>query len=155
AKADSPEALLRCWDEAVQAGEIPSAYWAILTHPAVNDSLTRLAFGAVHMLSHLVGAANRADIRKLHRLEAEKSALEETVARQQAQLRDGIQARDAQIRELSSALSREIERRVALVNPEEPSDPQSSTLESLVVRLRRERDAAIRRSDRAEKRAAE
>ena len=60
------------------------------------------------MLSHLVGAANRADIRKLHQLEEEKAALEDKLARQQAQLRDGIIARDAKIRELNDALSTRI-----------------------------------------------
>jgi len=47
------------------------------------------------MLSHLVGAANRADIRRLRQLEAENAQLEAKVARQQKDLRDAAVARDA------------------------------------------------------------
>jgi hypothetical protein len=36
------------------------------------------------MLSHLVGAANRADIRRLRELESENVALQDKVARQQS-----------------------------------------------------------------------
>ena len=93
------------WRDAVKQGDIPGAYWAALTHPAVNDALIRELFGEVHMLSHLVGAANRADIRRLSQLEAENAALREKLLRQQDHLRDGITARDARIRELGDLLA--------------------------------------------------
>jgi hypothetical protein len=64
------------WADAVRRGEIPGAYWATLTHPAATQAIVREAFGEVHMLSHLVGAANRADIRRLCQLEAENAALQ-------------------------------------------------------------------------------
>jgi Uncharacterized protein conserved in bacteria (DUF2325) len=96
------------WQEAVQRGEIPGAYWAALTHPATNDALVREIFSEVHMLSHLVGAANRADIRRLRRLEAENGELQAKVERQQRQLRDAIVARDATIRELTQALEESV-----------------------------------------------
>jgi hypothetical protein len=60
------------WGEAIQRGEIPGAYWAALTHPATNDTLVRAIFAEVHMLSHLVGAANRTDIRRLRQLEEDQ-----------------------------------------------------------------------------------
>ena len=63
------------WSEAVRRGEIPGAYWAILTHPVTTQAIIREAFGEVHMLSHLVGSANRADLRRLCQLEAEKADL--------------------------------------------------------------------------------
>src|SRR5215471_5696474 len=100
-KAKTAADLRRLWDAAVQRGDIPGAYWAVLTHPAATDALVRHVFGEVHMLSHLVGAANRADIRRLSQLEAERAQLETKVARQQAQLRDAIVARDAMIRNLN------------------------------------------------------
>ena len=53
------------WAEARRAGDIPGAYWAVLTHPDVGLAGSREAFCDVHMLSHLVGAANRAGIRRL------------------------------------------------------------------------------------------
>ena len=97
------------WQDAMQRGEIPGAYWAALTHPATNDALVRDIFSEVHMLSHLVGAANRADIRRLRQLEAENAELDAKVSRQQQQLRDAIVARDATIRELRGMLGAHIQ----------------------------------------------
>jgi len=96
------------WRQAVQQGEIPGGYWAALTHPATTDALVREVFGEVHMLSHLVGAANRADIRRLSELEAENARLKQKLARQQDHLRDAITARDQRIRGLSELLAHRI-----------------------------------------------
>ena len=83
-KAKTAPEVRALWQEAVQRGEIPGAYWAALTHAATNDALVREIFSEVHMLSHLVGAANRADIRRLRQLEAENADLQDKVlARQQ------------------------------------------------------------------------
>jgi hypothetical protein len=71
AKAKDAAAVAAFWDDAVKRGDIPSAYWAVLTHPATTHELVKRVFGEVHMLSHLVGAANRADIRRLRQLEEE------------------------------------------------------------------------------------
>src|SRR4051812_22580094 len=58
-KVSSEAAVRILWREAVRRGEIPGAYWATLTHAQTTQALVREAFGEVHMLSHLVGAANR------------------------------------------------------------------------------------------------
>ncbi len=104
ARAKNANEVRALWQEAVQRGEIPGAYWAALTHAATNDALVREIFSEVHMLSHLVGAANRADIRRLRQLEAENADLQDKVLRQQRQLRDALVAREKTIRELSRAL---------------------------------------------------
>jgi hypothetical protein len=75
--------LESAWDAALQAGEVPGAYWALLTHPRTTEPLRQRAFGDVHMLSHLVGAANRADIRRLVALERENADLKERLERVQ------------------------------------------------------------------------
>src|SRR6267154_1741037 len=75
AKARDEAAVGALWDDAVKRGEIPGAYWAVLTHPAATEAIVKRVFGEVHMLSHLVGAANRADIVRLRKLEQENSAL--------------------------------------------------------------------------------
>jgi hypothetical protein len=75
--------LTTLWRDAVKRGDIPGAYWAVLTHPATTQILVRLVFGEVHMLSHLVGAANRADIRRLCELEQRNAELEAKLRRQQ------------------------------------------------------------------------
>src|SRR5262249_54952822 len=68
AKAKDAAAVLSLWDEALRQGDIPGAYWATLTHPLATEDTVKRAFGDIHMLSHLVGAANRADIRRLRQL---------------------------------------------------------------------------------------
>ena len=68
------------------------------------------AFGDVHMLSHLVGASNRADIRRLSALEEERRALTEELAA----AREQLSAKDAQahrIVERHAAEVRELENR--------------------------------------------
>jgi Uncharacterized protein conserved in bacteria (DUF2325) len=106
AKAPDEGALRQLWDDAVKRGDIPGAYWAVLSHPAATDAIMRKAFGDVHMLSHMVGAANRADIRRLCQLEQENAALSAKLELQQRQLRDGFVERDNKIRLLNEALGR-------------------------------------------------
>jgi hypothetical protein len=108
AKVATEDRVRELWREAVRRGEIPGAYWATLTHPATTPTLLREAFGDVHMLSHLVGAANRADIRRLCQLEADKVQLEARLERQQRALHEAIVARDLQIQELRQALAQRI-----------------------------------------------
>src|ERR1700760_74853 len=81
AAANDTEALRSLWKNALNKGDIPGAYWAVLTHPLTDEALVKLAFGDVHMLSHLVGAANRADIRRLRELEAENAGLTDELRR--------------------------------------------------------------------------
>jgi hypothetical protein len=90
------------WQEASKRGDIPGAYWAALTHPVTNDALVREIFAEVHMLSHLVGAANRADIRRLRQLEDEKADLEARLALKAEQLREAGAARDRALREFEA-----------------------------------------------------
>ena len=104
-KAKDEDALRRLWDESMRSGDIPGAYWALLSHAAATETIVKKAFQDMHMLSHLVGAANRADIRRLRELEAENGALTEKLHRQQQQLRDGFTSRDEAIRELNRLLA--------------------------------------------------
>jgi hypothetical protein len=103
-KARTEAELTTLWRDAVKRGDIPGAYWALLTHHATTPALVRTAFGEVHMLSHLVGAANRADIRRLCELEQRNAELEGKLDRQQQALRQAVVTRDATIRELREAL---------------------------------------------------
>jgi hypothetical protein len=49
---------------------------------APTDAMVKDVFGKVHMLSHLVGAANRADIRRLRQLEEDNVTLTAKLERQ-------------------------------------------------------------------------
>ena len=140
----SDEAGLRgLWAEAVRRGEIPGAYWATLTHPAATHAIIREAFGEVHMLSHLVGSANRADIRRLCQLEADKAALKAKLDRQQSALHETVVTRDAQIRDLREALTH----RIVAEPLETGSVAEGAALRGLVNEL--ERRLAIEASRRA------
>jgi hypothetical protein len=118
AKAEDETALRRLWDDAVKRGDIPGAYWAALSHSAATDAVMRQAFGDVHMLSHMVGAANRADIRRLRQLEEDNAALSAKLEAQQRQLRDGFTARDDKIHLLNEALSRALAQAPAMAGHE-------------------------------------
>lgn len=75
------------WREAVNRGEIPGAYWAVLTHPITDQNLVREVYGEVHMLSHLVGRAVRADLRRLAELEETLAERDDTITEQQERIR--------------------------------------------------------------------
>jgi hypothetical protein len=119
------------WREAVGRGEIPGAYWATLTHPAATRAVIRDAFGDVHMLSHMVGAANRADIRRLRELEMQQGELLEKLDRQQDALREAAISRDRQIRELRQALADSLR-----ANHDQPASNESgAAIRALVISL--------------------
>ena len=106
------------------------------------------------MLSHLVGAANRADIRRLAALEVERADLALKVEKQQTQLREAIVARDATIRRLNGVLAEKIaQERSASPNPR----PQEQTdeimaLRELVAALQQRLATEVRRRERADQR---
>jgi Uncharacterized protein conserved in bacteria (DUF2325) len=150
-KAKTIDEVRRLWRESVKQGDIPGGYWAALTHPATNDALIRDLFGEVHMLSHLVGAANRADIRRLSALEAENAALREKLVRQQDHLRDGITTRDARIRELGNLLAGRIADRAA---PSEGSVADEAALSELIASLEKRLRSETNRRVAVEERLA-
>lgn len=130
--ADSEEKLAALWQETSTSGDIPGAYWATLSHGFVTEKLTKRVFGEVHMLSHLVGAANRADIRRLADLEAENAALRAKLERQQEQIRDVAQARDAKIADLTKLLA---SRAVSVPAPVDQPDDNTDVIAALERRL--------------------
>jgi hypothetical protein len=147
AKAKDADAVCALWQSAMKRGDIPGAYWALLTHPSASDAMVKQAFGEVHMLSHLVGAANRADIQRLRKLEADNAALAAKLERQQRQLRDGFLSRDETIRRLTDALARK-----ACDGPAAGgSDDALALTEALAERDRRLTGEALRR-ERLERR---
>ncbi|MFI4986426.1 MAG: DUF2325 domain-containing protein [Alphaproteobacteria bacterium] len=151
AKAKTAEEVRALWREAVKRGDIPGTYWAVLTHPATSEALARDVFSEVHMLSHLVGAANRADIRRLSELEAENAELQKKLRRQQEQLRDGITTRDATIRDLNALLARRIADTSGDENPDDGASEQA-TLSKLVGDLERRLTSEANRRAAVEKR---
>ena len=155
-KAQDLDAVRLLWEEALRSGDIPGAYWATLTHWASTPDLIKSAFADVHMLSHLVGAANRADIRRLAALEAERAELAIKVEKQQTQLREAIVARDATIRRLNGVLAQKIaQERSTTPNPrpQEQAD-EIMALRELVAALQQRLATEEARRERTEQRHA-
>jgi hypothetical protein len=71
AKADSTEAIRRLWREDITSGEIPAAYWAIMTHPLTDIALANEIYGDCHMLSFDGFSRNRREQSRMRRLEQE------------------------------------------------------------------------------------
>lgn len=147
------EAALRgLWEQSAQRGDIPGAYWALLSHPATTEAVVKKAFQHVHMLSHLVGAANRADIRRLRQLEDENAALLEKVARQQAQLREGFTARDVRIRQLSDLIAAQVKPPVAQSHAGAGAREEIETLRTVIADVNAKLGQETARRERLEQR---
>ena len=70
------------WAKSLDDGDIPGPYWAILSHPSNSEELGEQMFADVHMLSHLVGASNRANISKLQEVQEHIADLDQKFNRQ-------------------------------------------------------------------------
>lgn len=90
AKLGTEEALRAAWTADVEGGQVPGAYWALMTHPETTLELLHEAFGTVHMLSHRVGGLNHDRLRRFEDVNARVQALEARLADERAE-------RDAQI----------------------------------------------------------
>lgn len=77
-KARAPEEVRVLWSESLASGEVPAALWALMTHPRTDAETMALAYEDVHMLSHQIGAGQRADLKRLSetRLELERARRE-------------------------------------------------------------------------------
>lgn len=101
-------ALERLWQEAKAKGEVPGACWALATHPGLPERLADTVFGEIHMMSHLAGAAFRAELRRqgeaerrIAELEAELAAGRAGAARAMADRQRRIHALEAETARLS------------------------------------------------------
>lgn len=122
-KLHDAAALAAFWEEALHQGEIPGAYWAVLMHRKATAELRQRVFGDVHMLSHLVGAANRADIRRLVALERENAELRDRADRQQLRSQELAEEKDRALAGLKQAL---VESAGARPAPPSDADAQQS-----------------------------
>ena len=152
-KAKTTDAIVSLWEEAKRNGDIPGAYWAALTHRTATRELRTIVFGEVHMLSHLVGAANRADIRRLALLDRHNAELMQTVERQQVKLRDAVVSREETIRRLNEQLAERIARHdVSSCDAHALAETEVQTLRELVGSLQRRLVNESGRREKAESR---
>lgn len=116
--AKSEDDLVRLWSRSLEKGDIPGPFWALVTHPAVTDPLVHRAFGEVHMLSHLTGATNRADIRRLRRLETELDGIRRSMTNQAAEFREAADRHAAEMAEMKRRLDAAVSAEAALDSAE-------------------------------------
>ena len=110
-RAKTDTQIAEFWNRALQEGDVPGPYWALMTHPRTSPELMVRAFGEVHMLSHLAGATNRADIRRLRALEGERREMSEKLAAMQLRLSEREDEHRRLARE-QAALVRELRSRL-------------------------------------------
>lgn len=101
--ADQLEAF---WDEATARGEVPGALWTLVTHPKCSDELRMCMYEEVHMLSHQIGAGQRADLKRLSEAETELAQLRREIDQLQKKSQQQIAQRDKRIQILEKDLER-------------------------------------------------
>lgn len=111
AKADGDGQLWALWTEMADAGDIPGAFWAVMRHQGASEKLLAQIYGEVHMLSHLVGASTRADLRRLSEAQARVEQLQGALAERKTVLRDAVAVWKRRTMELERELTAERARR--------------------------------------------
>lgn len=138
-RVTDPEALRRLWRERADAGDIPGAFWALMSHPTAPDALLRDVYGEVHMLSHRVGAANRADLTRLAALEEKLVDLSTALEQGRVATRRAVAIWKGRCRQAMEELAAERTRRRA-AERERVSLRQAIECSAVAV-VARERDA--------------
>ena len=147
-KATCEEDLRNAWSQALKDGAIEGTYWAISTHPLAGEDFFAGIFGDVHMLSHLVGSANRADVRRLAQLDAERDALLAEIGKLRRQIAEGWSRRDRELQDLRDALSHNLARAPDASGAGD--DTRVGTLERLTADLRNRLDHEVKRTQKLE-----
>jgi hypothetical protein len=137
-RVSDPEALRRMWRERADAGDVPGPFWALMTHPDAPEALLREIYGEVHMLSHRVGAANRADLARLSVLEEKLAEAGAALEESKSVLRRAVAVWKGRCREAMEGLAGERLRRQAAER--ERISLRQAIESSAVAAVRRDRD---------------
>ncbi len=153
AKAKTDEELGAHWRELSEAGDIPGAFWALMRHPLASEKLLAEIYGEVHMLSHLVGASTRAELRRLGETQAQAARLAEALEKRRRVLREVVAVWKRRTGDLEAQLAAERTRR-------EKAEQERVSLRALlearaVQELETERDVLRAQLDVALGRAAQ
>ena len=77
--------LQQAWKDALKTGDFIGMFWVIASHPCTDDEMRKYLYGDVHMLSHLSGASNRVDLKRLAQLEKEKCSFSNELSEKESQ----------------------------------------------------------------------
>ena len=141
------------WKSAFSRGEVTGPLWAIMTHPMASSQTLSTASEELHMLSHQVGAASRADLKRLAELEQENRTLRDQLARYTSKTAAQLAEKDALIGSLEARAAEATAARRRC----EQAEARLRALENAAVMLELERRLVdqTRRAQRAEARAAD
>ncbi|MEA4856429.1 DUF2325 domain-containing protein [Solidesulfovibrio sp.] len=133
-----PAKLKRLWRERADAGDVPGPFWAMMCHPTAPEELLREIYGEVHMLSHRVGAANRAELSRLSWLEERLAEAGAALEESKTVLRQAVAVWKGRCREAMEALATERTKRQAAER--ERISLREAIEHSAVAAVRRDRD---------------
>ncbi len=139
------------WDQAVAAGDIAGAFWALITHPLAGAALMQRVYGEVHMLSHLAGHSNHSAQNELATLKRRVSELEGTLE----VVAETSRARITQMERRAEALAERAHRVDTLERELAATRTQLAALESgeAIAQLRMEKDALAQAIEHVSQRA--
>ena len=137
-KTEDEAELRRMWRERAEAGDVPGPFWALMCHPTASDGLLRDVYGEIHMLSHRVGAANRADLSKLSRLEDKLTEVTAALEESKAVLRQAVSVWKTRCRQAMEELAAERGKRQSAER--ERISLREAIENSAVAAVRRDRD---------------
>ncbi len=104
AKAKDGKHLHHLWQDAVAKGQVPGAFWALMSHPKIDHSLEVLAFEQVHMLSHQVGAGLITDTKLLTEARTELNRVHQEAQRETRRTTARLTERNQRITTLEERL---------------------------------------------------
>lgn len=105
ARARSREDLEALWQQVLDEGEVPGGFWALVTHPLSDAGLTNRAYEDIHMLSHQIGAGQRADLKKLQDARVALERLRKESSEQQHRHLQALEQRDRRLATLQDQLA--------------------------------------------------
>lgn len=118
-KAKGEAAVLALWAESLAVGnDVAGALWAAWSHADMSDAGGKTLYGDIHMLSHQVGAAARADLRQLEQLKLDNARLRDEVQALRIGLSGARRDKDKAMADLQRRLT-DAEQRAALLGRRE------------------------------------
>lgn len=98
-------AVLALWRQAMTTGDVAGPLWAAWSHADLAEDGVKAIYGEIHMLSHQIGAAARADLRRLEQLAKDNTRLHAEATALRFGLTEAERQRDRSRAELERRLA--------------------------------------------------
>ena len=114
--------LIQEWKRVINSGDLIATFWAVIAHPLTSKQMKRDFYGDIHMQSHMSGASNRVDLRRLNQLENERKQVDSDTCAQQKkyqQLQAENTSSQQKIQQKNGKIAELIDRVTSLINANE------------------------------------